>query len=308
MRVGGLILSCFLALSACNRGAAPAAQESPSADGPRGAPQPEAIFGTGALAYDRTLVVAFERAGVIRSLEVDVGDVVAEGQVLAALDDADLRLDLAREQAGRRVEQASLGRLRGDEEQVRLREEIARREASRSELLAKAGAIPEIERDQSQDAPRLLVQERRSLDLQREVLRARMVQAQVREAQARLWQGKTVLKAASAGRVIRRDASAGGYAAPGAPVLVLAPAGSEVASLWVHESELPHLRSGAKASLTLRDRDGTRLSGKVHRIHPEADPRTHEVRVDVRLERLPENLVFGVRVDGQIQRAGGGGT
>ena len=46
--------------------------------------------------------------------------------------------------------------------------------------------------------------------------------------------------------------------------------------------------------------------GAVHRIHPEADQRTHEARVDVRLEALPPELVFGVRVDGQIERAKGG--
>jgi multidrug efflux pump subunit AcrA (membrane-fusion protein) len=302
--MGVLGLALLVGLAGCKRGETiekPAggearAQESIGAT----------IFGTGVLAHDRSLVVAFERAGVIQGLTVDVGDTVAEGQVLATLDDADAKTELARERANRRSEQATLGRLRSDEDQVKLREEIARREAGRSELLQKAGAIPEIENDRSQDAPRLVALDRRGVELQRGVILAKLAQAEAREAQASLWQRKTVLRASSAGRVVRRDATAGSYTAPGAPVLVIAPSGSEVASLWVHESELPQVRAGASVQLTLRDRERTRLQGRVRRVHLEADQRTHEVRVDVELAQLPAALVFGVRVDGQIERPGGG--
>jgi multidrug efflux pump subunit AcrA (membrane-fusion protein) len=169
---------------------------------------------------------------------VDVGDTVAEGQVLATLDDADAKTELARERANRRSEQATLGRLRSDEDQVKLREEIARREAERSERLQKAGAIPEIENDRSQDVPRLVALDRRGVELQREVILAKLAQAEAREAQA---------------------------------------------SLWIHESELPYVRAGASVQLTLRDRERTRLQGRVRRVHLEADQRTHEVRVDVEL-------------------------
>lgn len=294
-----------LSLTACNRASAPKQTEQLAADTQQSAPLTATIFGTGVLAHERSVVVAFERAGVIRTVQADVGDRVTEGQLLATMDDSDARVELAREQANRRSEQASLGRLRSDTEEARLREEIAQREAHRSEQLLKAGAIPEIEHDRSQDAPRLLAQDRRGLELQRGVVQARIVQAQAREAQAALWRDKTHLKALSAGRVVRRDASAGSYTAPGAPVLVIAPAGSEIASLWVHESELPHLRPGAPVEMTLRDREHTRLQGKVLRIHPEADQRTHEVRVDVGLEVFPDTLVFGVRLDGKIERATG---
>lgn len=294
----------LLSLSACNRASAPKPTEQP-ADAPQSAPLTPTIFGTGVLAHERSVVVAFERAGVLRTIHADVGDRVTEGQLLATMDDADARAELAREQANRRSEQASLGRLRSDAEEARLREEIAQREAHRSEQLLKAGAIPEIEHDRSQDAPRLLAQDRRGIDLQRGVLQARLVQAQARETQAALWRDKTQLKAHSAGRVVRRDASAGSYTAPGAPVLVIAPTGSEIASLWVHESELPHLRMAAPVELTLRDRERTRLTGKVLRVHPEADQRTHEVRVDVSIEAPPDFLVFGVRLDGKIERSPG---
>lgn len=296
-----------LSVAGCGRAPAPAgATGKPAADGARVEAPADTIFGTGVLAHDRSVVVAFERAGTIRAVEVDVGDRVTEGQTLAVLDDADARTELAREQANRRGEQASLGRLLSDKEQARLREEIARREADRSERLLKAGAIAEVERDHSQDAPLLLAQDRRAIELQRGVILARLAQAQAREEQAALWKRKTTLRAAGPGRVVRRDASAGSYTAPGAPVLVVAPAGSEVASLWVHESELPSLRLGAPVSLSLRDRERTGLRGRVSRIHPEADQHNHEVRVDVRLEQPPENLVFGVRIDGKISRGEGG--
>lgn len=52
----------------------------------------DTVIGTGAIAADSTVDVAFQTSGTIKELLVTVGDQVTAGQTLATLDDTDLRL------------------------------------------------------------------------------------------------------------------------------------------------------------------------------------------------------------------------
>ncbi len=69
-----------------------------------------AVTGSGAVAAARTIELPFQQAGTITSVDVRVGDQVKADQVLAKIDDADLRLALQQAQANLKSAEASSSR------------------------------------------------------------------------------------------------------------------------------------------------------------------------------------------------------
>jgi multidrug resistance efflux pump len=264
--------------------------------------QSRPIFGTGTLVADRTLPLAFERPGTLRTLDAEVGAIVERGAVLASLADEDTRLALARDRAAVTSERAALTRVRADEALSQRRLVIANRESARVDRLFATGGVPEFDQDRTRDALALGQLELASLRAQRPAIFARIEQARARAEMARVISERDRIVAPVRSRVLRSDLAAGAFVGAGQPVVQLAPVGSELASVWVHESELAGLRIGARATLTLRDARRTRFDGVVLRVRPEADTRTHEVRVDVRPSTLPPIVVFGLRIDAEIER------
>ncbi len=278
------------------------AQSAAPADAATTSAQPRAIFGTGTLVTERTVPLAFERSGTLRTLDADVGAIVERGAVLAALADEDTRLAVARDRAAVSTERAALARVRADEALSQQRLHIASRESSRSDRLFATGGTAELEHDRTRDAIALGQLELASLRAQRPAIFARIEQAQARAELARVLSERDRIVAPVRARVLRSELAAGAFVGAGQPVVQLAPVGAELASVWVHESELSSLRVGARATLTLRDAAHTRFDGVVVRVRPEADTRTHEVRVDVRPSTLPPIVVFGLRIDAEIER------
>lgn len=269
---------------------------------PAPAPRADVVFGTGTLTSDRTIPLAFDRPGTLRVLDATVGAVVEPGAVIARLDDGDTRLAVSREQAALHAERGAVERLRADESLLGARLAIARREAARTGRLFTSGSSSELERDRGDDAATVNALELAALRAQRPALLARVAQAESRLALARWSHARDTLTAPTRARVLRSELAPGAFVGAGQPVVHLSPVGDELASVWVHERELPSLRVGARATVTLRDRARTRFEATVLRVRPEADPRTHEVRVDLRPRALPPAVVFGARLDAEISR------
>ncbi len=70
------------------------------------------VTGSGAVAAARTIDMPFQQAGTITAVNVKVGDQVKAGQVLAQVDDSDLKLALAQAQANAKSAEAKLQQLR----------------------------------------------------------------------------------------------------------------------------------------------------------------------------------------------------
>ncbi len=140
--------------------------------------------------------VAARRAGVIRDVLVQEGDVVTRGQVLARLEDEQPRLASERAAAEVRQARAALALL-----QVQL--SAAQREHLRLEALAPSNFVAAQKLDQTRDAVREA--EARILAQQ-----ATVATAQARHGEARYDQETSVIRAPANGRIVRR------YANPGA--------------------------------------------------------------------------------------------
>ncbi|WP_430420187.1 HlyD family secretion protein [Phenylobacterium sp.] len=160
-------------------------------------PSPYAAIANGKADVEGGLIqVAARRAGVIREVLAQEGDMVTKDQVLARLEDDEPRLAAARAEAEVRQARASLALL-----QVQL--SAAQREQRRMEGLAPSNFVAAQKLDQSRD----IVREAEARIMAQHAL---IATAQARANEARYNQELSVIRAPADGRIVRR------YANPGA--------------------------------------------------------------------------------------------
>jgi HlyD family secretion protein len=207
-------------------------------------PSPYAAIANGKADVEGGLIqVAARRAGVIRDVLVQEGDIVAKDQVLARLEDDEPRLAAARADAEVRQARAALALL-----QVQL--SAAQREHRRLEGLAPSNFVAAQKLDQTRDSVREA--EARIMAQQ-----ATVATAQARFNEARYDQELSVIRAPADGRIVRR------YANPGAGASTL-----NVSNMFDVEPKTGRIVRAeiAEGSLSFVD------VGQTVQMSPESDP------------------------------------
>lgn len=218
----------------------------------------EAVFAwPGTVAARIVAQVAPKVPGRILEIGVRAGDAVRRGQVLARLDEAEIRARVGQARSALAAAEAEAGRARADA--GRLQNLYAKEAATRQDLDAAVAAA------KSGDA------------------RVREAGDAVREVESRL--GETLLKAPFDGVVVKRNQEPGDVALPGSPVLTL----QQSRELRI-ESAIPSNCAGlVKLGDDLKVRIAspeTETHAVVDEIQPAADPGTRTVLVKA---RLPED-------------------
>jgi len=207
----------------------------------------------------RSAVVASRVMAVVTAVRAQVGDEVNAGQVLAELDPAASRGQLAQAQGALAQARAALA--------------LAETNHRRFQKLAESDAASALE-----------------LDLAR--TQSEQAQGAVRQAQgaveaAASLAGDTRVSAPFAGTVAARLVEVGDLAAPGRPLFTVESAGSRRLVVRVPESLLGALAPGARLPVALDARpDLGRVTGTVVEVAPGADPATHSVQVKLDLGDL----------------------
>jgi len=214
----------------------------------------------------RDAMLRAEAAGRVVSLEVEIGDEVTEGQVLARLDSQ--RTEHTVDLASAEVAQA----------RARLRQ--ASRQRRIAERLADSGGIATQEAANAGDA-------------------ARVAAAIVRAAEARVAvaaQGleEAVLRAPFAGVVTMRLAEEGELVGPGTPIVRIADAGGLVADVWLSPRAALDLHPGAEVRFSVHARPGEGFLGRVAQVGRVVDERTRRVAVRLELDDPNGRLVPGL--------------
>jgi HlyD family secretion protein len=207
-------------------------------------PSPYAAIANGKADVEGGLIqVAARRAGVIREVLVQEGDIVAKDQVLARLEDDEPRLAAARADAEVRQARAALALL-----QVQL--SAAQREHRRLEGLAPSNFVAAQKLDQTRDSVREA--EARIMAQQ-----ATVATAQARFNEARYDQELSIIRAPADGRIVRR------YANPGAGASTL-----NVSNMFDVEPKTGRIVRAeiAEGSLSFVD------VGQTVQMSPESDP------------------------------------
>ncbi len=217
---------------------------------------PEVIQASGTIAAWQEAIVAAEVSGLrLAEVDVDVGDQVTKGQLLARFDDATTQALVKQMEAAVTEAQANVAE--------------AQANAERAQRLGKTGALSQ------QDTTQYLT-------------RSSTANAQLESAKARLHSQKLALQytrvvAPDDGVISSRKAMLGMVAAPGAELFRLVRQNRLEWRAELSGAQLSKVRVGDRASVKLSD--GTTAHGKVRQVAPVLDESTRIGLAYVELDR-----------------------
>lgn len=240
--------------------------------------------------------IAFRVGGNLIKREVDAGQKVSKGQLLAELDVADFALQARASQAQLAAAQAEL---------VRTRDDYTRYQTLASQQLVS----------------------RSTLDQQAAAYKAAQGQVDAARANAdvlRNQSGYAQLRAPVDGVIASREAEAGQVVSAGQTIFNLAADGAREVLIDLPEATLRDFAVGQAVQVELWNRPGQRVPGTIREIAAAADPqaRTYAARVSLAAEALAEvslgqsaRVYVGNERDGvlrlplaAVQRAADGGA
>jgi membrane fusion protein (multidrug efflux system) len=222
------------------------------------------VSGAGTVKPQQSVTVSAEVAGRIVEMPVSEGEVVSKGQLLARLDDRDLRL---------RIEEV---RSAVSQEQL----ELARQDYQRKERLFNEGAVTRSIYDQAKGHFLTLDAAYRSN------------QARLRQLQEQV--ARTRLTATTSGTVARKLMSQGELVAPGMPVVVIESMDEVLIELEVSDREIVKVRPLQTVEATTDAFPGRVFPGAVEHIGTAANPVTKGFKVEARIGNQDGHLRSGM--------------
>ena len=242
------------------------------------------LTSTANLRARREVAVATRAAGIVTAVKVEEGDFVRAGQVLCALDDRELRINLAL--AEQRLAQTRIqleaARIRKEQTQARLGNKGV--ELQRNEDALSQGLLAESE---------VAVQRHEIEDLEHEV---RVVESTVREnlhridelqaeiERAKLLISQTAITAPFAGRITERTVELGQSVRVADRLYKLSSFSPLYADIYLPENESRRAAPGQRVRFRLGIGDGEDATGEVERVSPVVDGETGTVKVTARFE------------------------
>jgi membrane fusion protein, multidrug efflux system len=239
----------------------------------------ETVTLTGTIQAQDDVNLAFRIGGQLLERNVNVGDRVSTGQVVARLDPSTWRDAV---QAARANLAAAMARL-----------VEARNEVERFEPLLPRGFVSRQMFDQAVEA--------------RNAAQALVDAAEAQVSTAETQLSYTDLLADGPGVVTARGAEPGEVVAAGRTIVRLAREGGRDAVFDVPARVRDQAHPDVDVTVSLSTDPQVQAQGRVREVSPEADPVTRTFQVRVGLTEPPETLRLGSTVTGTVQIGGGGG-
>ncbi len=227
---------------------------------------------SGALEPKVRITVGAPLAEQLVQVYVNEGDRVDSGQPLAKFKDQVLR--------------AAADYANADVATQQMNVRVAVAESARAQALFAEGAISQRDRDNAFVAL--------------ETARSRLSLATSQAANAEDRLHSTTLTAPAAGVVSKRYAQAGDRVDNGKPVIEIVDTRVLQLAASVPTEWLPELRIGRTVSLTVAQLDSSRVTGRISRINPTADPATRQIQIYVDVPNPRQALVGGLFVSGRV--------
>lgn len=246
---------------------------------------------TGTLESSARFVVTTKVDGLVQAVLVDLGDDIEQGQVVARIDDAELRQALLQAEADLSVRQAELARAQSDLE-------LAQREFDRSEQLRERGIAAEAQLDEI------------AARLRSSTAALSLAQAQVSRAESalelrRIELGYAQVRATwsdgpASGRIAERYQEPGNTVQANAPVVSVVTLDPLKAVVFVTERDYTGLRVGQAATITTDSAPGESFEATIERISPVFLETSRQARVELRVPnpggRLRPGMFARVRI------------
>jgi HlyD family secretion protein len=255
------------------------------------------VQGTGTIAVDQQAGISAKIPGRIERVFVDQSDFVHKGQLIATLEDTDIRREIQLAQARLEVARASVQAARATEQAKRVTEWQTNRAWEREKHLVATGAVSQEEADQYEEQYRTAASAVAAAAANvgaadREVGAAK---ADVQFQEFNL--SETKLFTYLSGVVVNLPKRPGDAIVPGEPVVTVADPSITMVNAFVDQRFSGKLHAGQPATVVLRGRDKQPFQGRVYRISPQADPGTEEMTVEVTFPLPPTELQIGQWAD-----------
>ncbi len=258
---------------------------------------PVRVFGLGTVEARVLSKIGFEIGATLAELEVDHGDKVAKGQVLARLSQGEQEAKVAKARAARQIAEVNIRRAEANLEKARAllaqkQESNRRKQSLVGRDIVSQQVAEEAVRDEAVAAADVVV-------AQSEIASAK---AQLDDARSQLQYEETLLRhrtliAPYDAIVIERHKELGTVVKAGDPIFTLIAIGSYWALAYVDEARAGFIEEGQRVDARLRSRPQESFTGKVVRIGLESDRITEERRVYIRGDNPPARVFLGEQVE-----------
>jgi HlyD family secretion protein len=258
---------------------------------------PIRVFGIGTVEARVLSRISFEVGATLVEVNVDHGDRVAKGQVLARLSAGEQEAKVAKARAAILIAEMNIGKSAANLEKARAmltqRQEANRRkqalagrdvvsqqaaeEALRDEAVARADVA--VAESEAETAKALLTDARAQLQYEQTMLRHR------------------TLAAPYDAMIIERHKEAGTVIKPGDPIFTVIALDSYWGLAYVDEARSGFIAEGQRVEARLRSRPQETFTGRVIRIGLESDRVTEERRVFIRGDAPPQPVYLGEQAE-----------
>ena len=227
---------------------------------------------SGSLAPLNSATIKSKVSGVVEATTVQEGQAVTAGQVLARIDQADLRARLQQQQAMLDEAQAKLS--------------LATKNENNSQALLKQKYISQNAYDSTQN----------SVDLARANVKSAAAMVEI----ARIALNDGVIKAPISGVVSKRHVQAGEKLAPDMPVYSIVNLAELTLEAQVPASEIPRVKVGQDVKFKVDGFQGREFTGKVARINPATEAGSRAMLVYIAVRNDDSALRAGMFAKGSI--------
>lgn len=287
------------------------------------------VQGTGTVNVDVLATVGAKIPGRVERMLVNEGDVVRSGQVVATLEDTDLRQALQRsearvesarmsEQAARAMEQsarAGVVSVRATAQSRQATKYQTERAWEREKHLVATGAVSQEEADQYEERDRTAGSAVGSADADIGVAlaqveaagaRVQVAQSEIAASQAEVRLQRFNLSQAKVftyvnGVVTDRPKRSGDAIVPGETVLTVADPKVILVEAYLDQRFAGDIQTGQAATVIVRGKPKAQITGRVYRIRPQADPAAEEMTVEIAFKLPAGQLQIGQWADVYIQ-------
>lgn len=279
----------------------------------------QVISATGRLVPGNKVEIQSQASGQLMSLLFEEGDMVNQGDLVASLDDGDVRQRIQESRAQvnlaqartRLISELSVPSTREELNRLNLEKEQLTRTLQRQELLYQQGALPLEDLEETQNQVALMDSRIKGMEISLASQRgggAEAAEAAAAVAAARSsltgLEGdldKYALQAPFTGKVLERFAEPGEWVQPGQVLLVMASEEGYYAEVELDERSMGLIQLNQPARIWPEAYPSQEVTARVSAIAPRVDATTGTVRVRLALEDEADYFIQDLTIQAEIE-------